>query len=193
MSEAHHQASLLHHLAILLHIAGEPAKSKSRFLEALELRRQIKANPNYLARTLAEFGFVVLANGDVAGAETSFREAAKSTEGAGGNSGLQIRINVGLAQVLTKKQSFQEAEKLLQTAWDDLGEGQTRRRALARQIVNSMLDLYKAWSIADPTQNFSGRVDLWQSAQTTKTNAGSSHYSSHPRSLICFWTFLCYN
>ncbi|WP_300621712.1 serine/threonine-protein kinase [Dokdonella sp.] len=127
-------------------------EARPYYVRGLELARKLYGDT--APRTLmaeSNLSLMLRDAGDLAAAERHARHVVEHADEAFGDNPLRAGMYRGLGTVLTAEQRYPEAERMLDRAWQvsvaapDYGPAHPR----SQEVVDSYIDLYKAWGRAD--------------------------------------------
>ncbi|MBL8863557.1 MAG: serine/threonine protein kinase [Planctomycetes bacterium] len=148
----------------VLRDSGRFDEAERLYLLALESWRETLGDgAPEVAMALGSLGVLRLARGDAAGALGPLQEALARFEVApGSRRGLLDDSRRSLGVCLTKLARFAEAEPLLVAAQRSIEADAGAPSEARRRAVQSLVDLYTAWSAVEPTAERAAQLGAWR-------------------------------
>jgi tetratricopeptide (TPR) repeat protein len=164
-------AGSLYNLAKLLQTEGKPAEAEPVAREALEIyRRSLPADHPSLAATMAGLGSILTDEGRFTEAEPFLRQALAIDEKAlpeGDWQRSQVKSLLGAALVGLKR--YPEAERLLVDGYNGMKDSPAASPDRKRRALERIVELYKAWNIAEPNSSRSEKLASWRAASAASS------------------------
>jgi tetratricopeptide (TPR) repeat protein len=158
--------SALYNLAKLLQSEGKPTEAEPVAREALDcMRRALPADHPTLAAIMSGLGSILSDQGRFKEAEPFLREALAIDERAlpaGDWQRSQMKSLLGGALLGEKR--YVEAERLLVDGYNGMKDNAAAPTDRKRKALERVVDLYQAWSIAEPSVSRSESLASWRAA-----------------------------